>query len=180
MLTIKIPGREVYDEETFEFYTVDDVEVELEHSLLSLSKWEAEFEKPFLTNTEKTQEEALGYVKAMILTPNLPEDILDRFTQTNMDEINAYINKTMSATTFRELQGGNTSSEQITSELIYYWMFTCQIDIECERWHLNRLFTTIKVFGAKNGKQKKLSKSEIAAQNRALNAERRAQMGTSG
>jgi hypothetical protein len=180
MLTIVVPGVEMFDEKSQEFVTQGDVTVELEHSLVSLSKWESIYEKPFLGKDEKTTEEVLGYVKAMSLTPNLPDEVFSKLSPTNIEAINKYIDAKMSATWFNEAPGAPPSRDVITSELIYYWMVTFQIPFECETWHLNRLFTLIRVCNIKSAKPKKMSRSEVAARQRELNAQRRAQLGTSG
>jgi hypothetical protein len=181
MLTIIVGGDDVYDESTDSFSTQGGVELQLEHSLVSLSKWESEFEKPFLGKGEKTTEEILIYVRYMLLTPNPPEDFLQRLSKENLEAINTYIERKMTATWFSEAPGApKTSREVVTAELIYYWMTVFQIPFECERWHLNRLFTLIRICNLKQEKPKKMSRAEIAARNRELNAQRRAQLGTKG
>lgn len=180
MLTITIKGNEFYDEGTEEFNTVGDVELDLEHSLVSLSKWEAKFEKPFLTGVEKTTEETIEYIKMMVITPNFTPGIFFRFTSENIDQINTYVESRQSATTFGLMPVKSGRSEIVTSELIYYWMVAFNIPFECERWHLNRLFSLIRVCNIKNSKPQKMTRHEIAARNQALNAQRRAQMGSTG
>jgi hypothetical protein len=180
MLTITVPATEFFDETNQEFIIIEEVVLELEHSLVSLSKWESKYEKPFLGSEQKTTKEVYGYVQAMIMTPNVPDDVLKGLTQENLTQVNEYINAKMSATWFSEVPGAPKSNEIITSELIYYWMTVFNIPFECENWHLNRLFTLIKVCNTKNAKPKKMSRSELAARNRDLNAQRRAQMGSSG
>lgn len=180
MLTIVVPGVEMYDEGTEEFVTKGDVTLELEHSLVSLSKWESKHEKPFLRDTEKTTEETIDYIRCMILTPNTSEDVISKLTEENITEINKYIEAKMTATWFSDAPGAPKSRDVITAELIYYWMVVFQIPFECEHWHLNRLFTLIRVCNIKQSKPKKMSRGEIAARNRELNAQRRAQLGSKG
>jgi hypothetical protein len=180
MLTIVVPGVEMFDEDKQEFVTNGDVTVELEHSLVSLSKWESIYEKPFLGTSEKTTEEVFGYIKAMCLTPNLLEDVFFRLSESNITAVNSYIDAKMTATWFGEASSAPKSRDVITAELIYYWMITFQIPFECEHWHLNRLFTLIRVCNIKQAKPKKMSRSEIASRNRELNARRKAQLGTAG
>ena len=180
MLTIVVPGVEMFDEQTQEFITVADVTLDLEHSLVSLSKWESKHEKPFLGKAEKTNEEALDYIRTMTLTPEVPEGVYHKLSEDNIIVINKYIDAKMTATWFSEAPGAPSSRDVITAELIYYWMITFQIPFECETWHLNRLFTLIRVCNIKQAKPKKMSRSEMAARNRELNSQRRTQLGTKG
>jgi len=179
MLSIIVPGEEVFNNDTQEFNTQGDSILELEHSLVSLSKWESKFEKPFLGKAEKTAEEVMGYIKAMTLN-EVPEEIFLRLSEDNLKSINDYIEAKMTATWFHEAPGAPASRDVITAELVYYWMITFGIPMECERWHLNRLFTLIRVCNIKQAKPTKMSRSEIASRNRELNARRRAQLGTTG
>jgi len=181
MLKIIVLGEEFYNEGTEEFETFDDFELELEHSLISLSKWESKFKKPFLVATQKTPEEIFGYIQAMIISPIFPTDILRRLSQENFKAINDYIESSESATTFGTMpERSRGIGEVITSELIYYWMVAFNIPFECEYWHLNRLFSLIRICNIKNSKPKKMSRQAIASRNRELNAIRRAQYNSSG
>lgn len=181
MLRIVIEGDETYNEETNEFETVNDVVVELEHSLIALSKWESKYQKPFLSPVKKTPKELYGYLEAMLVTPDVNPDVLYKCSQKNIDEIQKYIDSSQSATTFGTLpERRGSHGEVITSELIYYWMVAFNIPFECEKWHLNRLFALIRICNIKNSKPKKMSRNEIAQRNRELNAQRRAQLGSKG
>jgi hypothetical protein len=180
MLTITVGATAVYDEGTGKFGAQGGFELQLEHSLVSLSKWESEFEKPFLGKGDKTTEETLTYIRYMVLTPNPPEDFLQRLSKGNLEDINTYIDRKMTATWFSEQPGTPGSREVITSELVYYWMTVFNIPFECENWHLNRLFTLIRICNIKQAKPKKISRAEIARRNRELNAQRKAQLGTTG
>lgn len=179
MLEITIPGLEYFNEETNEFTYYDDVTIELEHSLVSISKWESNWCKPFLDGKDKTMEEIIDYVKCMTITDKVDGDTYNRLTEGNLITINDYIGRPMTATTFREEKkpGGR---EIITSEIIYYWMVSYNIPFECQYWHLNRLLTLVKVCNVKNNPPKKMSQQEILARNKALNDARRKQYGTRG
>lgn len=180
MLKIMVGAEEAFDEETQEFVFLGGVELQLEHSLVSLSKWESKYEKPFLGSDEKTPEELVGYVKAMLLTPEVPEEVFTRLNEANFTAINTYINAKMTATWFSEAPGAPKAREVITNELIYYWLTVFQIPFEVETWHLNRLFTLIRICNVKSAKPQKMSRSEIAHRNRQLNEQRRMQHKTSG
>jgi hypothetical protein len=180
MLIITVPGEQVFNEATMEFGTKGDVILELEHSLASLSKWESKFEKPFLESVNKTPEELVAYIEMMIISPSFPDDVVSRLSEDNVTAINNYINAKMTATWFSDDARTRSNGEIVTAELIYYWMIGFKINWEAQHWHLNRLFTLIRVCGAKQEKPKKMSKSDIAARNRKLNEERRARLGTSG
>ena len=181
MLTITVPAREFYDEEREEFIEVKEQTLTLEHSLISLSKWEAKWKKPYLTDEKKTREETLDYLKCMTVG-KVPADIVYlSLSKENIDEIIGYINDPMTATTINDMGPKRRNREIVTSEIIYYWMIAQQIPTEYEKWHLNRLLTLIRVCSIKNNpKQKKMSRREIAAQNRAINAARRKKYGTKG
>lgn len=182
MLKFTIPKSESYDSKTKEFVYGEEVTLELEHSLVALSKWEAIWEKPFLGDETKSTEETMSYIYCMTLTPDISPEIFQRLTNDHLKQINNYIDAKMSATWFNEraTQGKPRSRETITSELIYYWMIAHTIPFECQYWHLNRLFTLIKVCNTKNAPEKKMSKNEMLAQRNRLNAQRKADLKTSG
>lgn len=181
MLTITVPAVEYFDEAANEFYDLPAVTLQLEHSLVSLSKWEAEWEKPFLGQSEKTTEEVVGYVKAMTLTENVPDGVYKRLTSENYQAINEYIGGKKTATWFAEDdRPRGPRRETVTSELIYYWVASREIPIVCETWHLSRLFTLIRVVDEKNAPQKKMNPKSLAERNRELNAARQAKYGTNG
>lgn len=173
MLKIMIPKNELWNESKEEFIITNERELCLEHSLYSISKWEQKWHKPFLSKDEKTVEETISYIKCM-LVEDIDEDdnILSFITNDIIDKIQQYINDSMTATWFND-KNDKPGREIITAEIIYYWMMSLGIDMECERWHFNKLMTLIKVFEVKNKKPKKMSKSEIIAEHRRLNEERR-------
>ena len=179
MLEITIPERELYDEKVEEFVVEPKVELVLEHSLVSLSKWESKWEVSFLNNKEHTTEQTMDYIRCMNLTSGVPDSVFERLDEESFDKINNYISAKMTATWFSDQKKGN-SREVITSELIYYWMISLTIPFECQYWHLNRLLTLIRVCNEKNQPAKKVPRKEAAARNRELNRQRRAAMNTSG
>lgn len=180
MLKFNFGAEEHYDEASQTFVEVGGTPIELEHSLVSMSKWESKFEKPFLAPGEKSTAETLTYITMMILTPDLPPNVVEQFTNNDISKVNDYIDAKMTATWFRETRPTGPSRQQITSELVYYWMTSYQIPWEAQYWHLNRLFTLIRVFNAQNAKQPKRTTKDIAAERQALNAQRRAQMNSNG
>lgn len=180
MLTVTVDGHENFNESEQTFEDVDSVTFELEHSLLSLSKWESKYQKPFLSTGEKTSEEIFGYLICMVTTSSGDLDALNRCSQTELNRIQAYIDSKESATTFGEMPQRRGPGEVITSELIYYWLVAFNIPFEVETWHLNRLFSLIRICNIKQQKPKKLSRGEIARRNHDLNRQRREATGTTG
>lgn len=179
MLKVTIPPIELYDENREEFTSFKGQNLQLEHSLVSLSKWESEWNVPFLPKKDKTYEETISYIKHMTLTQNVKDEVYQFITPKIIEEVNAYINLPMTATTFiSDNRPGNR--EVITAEIIYYWMITLNIPLECQKWHLNRLLTLINVCSIKNQPAKKMSASEIRERNRALNDARRKKYNTKG
>ena len=179
MLNIIIPGVELFDETTNEFIYLKEQSLDLEHSLVSISKWESKWCKPFLNGNNKTPEEIIDYVRCMILNDDVDPEIYNRLSERNFKDINNYIEAPMTATTFRnERSSGNR--EIITSELIYYWMVSFNIPFECQTWHLNRLLTLVRVCNVKNNPPKKMSRQEVMARNRELNKQRKNALNTHG
>lgn len=180
MLRITIPAAEFWDEVREEFITTREQTLSLEHSLVSLSKWESKWCKPFLSKERKTTEETIDYIRCMTLTQNVDPMVYNFLSESNIADVNAYIEAPMTATRIREEGSGPRSNEQITSELIYYWMIALNIPFECQKWHLNRLLTLIRVCNRKNQPPRKMSARQIMSRNAALNAARRSQLNSKG
>lgn len=181
MLILKVPmGTEYYDEDKHEFVFPDAFTLELEHCLVSLSKWESREEKPFLSKDDKTNEQTLAYIRDMVLTPHVPEEVFKSFTNSNISDVNDYINAKMTATWFSDMGQRRGPQEIITAEVIYYLMVANRIPFECQYWHLNKLITLIRVCNEKNKPPKKMPRQTAVERQRQLNASRRAQHGTRG
>lgn len=183
MLQLVLPSVEGWDENREEFVTVlKEQKLTLEHSLVSISKWESKWHKPFLTNTEKSQEEIVDYMKCMTITQNVSDETYLRMNAATIARVNEYIADSMTATTFRKTMQRQRHGSFITSELIYYWMFSYQIPIECEKWHLNRLLTLIRIFSEYNKpkKKNKVNQRELADQRNAINESRRKMLNSKG
>lgn len=182
MLQIQIPlTQEEWDPVKEEFVVPEYATLKLEHSLISLSKWESKWCKPFYSKKAKTAEETIDYVKCMTITPNVDPSVYLKLTQGNLNEILKYIEAPMTATHFsNNEEKGTINRETVTSELIYYWMVALNIPFECEKWHINRLITLIRVCNVKNQPPKKMSKRQIMSRNAALNAARRKQLNSKG
>lgn len=179
MLRIKIPSSEIFDERTNKFITIKGQEIQLEHSLVSVSKWESKWKKPFLGDKPKTREETLDYIRCMTITQNVDPLVYMGLSDQNIRDVNSYIDDSMTATTFKD-KTRKSNRQIVTSEIIYYWMISLEIPMECQKWHLNRLLTLIRVCDEKNQPGKKKSRKEIMAENRALNQMRRAKSGSRG
>lgn len=180
MLRITIPETEYYDERTQTFISTKQQSLTLEHSLVSISKWESKWEKPFLSKDKKTVEETIDYIRCMTLTQNVDPNVYMGITNDIVQQVSKYIEAPMTATWFNEDNKRGGSREVITSEVIYYWMIALNIPSEYQKWHLNRLLTLVRVCNAKNNPPKKMSKKDVFAQNRALNAARKKSMNTKG
>lgn len=180
MLQITIPKSEIFNEDTGEFTYIKEQTLQLEHSLISLSKWESKWCKSFLNTSDKTAEEVLDYVKCMTITQNVNPLAYQFLSSENLKKINEYINAPMTATTFSNDKTSRRSRDIITSEVLYYDMISLGIPFECQKWHLNRLITLIRVCSVKSQPPKKMGRTELANRNRALNAARRKQLNTRG
>lgn len=179
MLTIVIEPVELFNQITSTFTKTKRYELVLEHSLVSISKWESKWKKPFISVAPKTVEESVDYIRCMTITQNVPDEAYEYLSQSVVDQVTAYIDDPMTATTIHN-PNKSGRNEIVTSELIYYWLITLNIPVEFQRWHLNRLLTLISVCNLKSEKPKKMSRSQAAAQQRSINAARRAKYGSSG
>ena len=180
MLQITIPATELWDESKQEFIYTKEQTLQLEHSLVSLSKWESKWHKAFLTKEVKTREETLDYIKCMTITQNVKPETYNYISDRLIDQINSYIENPMTATVISKTKTGSANREVITSELIYYWMIALNIPSEYQKWHLNRLLTLIEVCNIKNTPPKKMGKKALMSRNASLNAARRKRLNTTG
>lgn len=180
MLQLTIQGPDLYDEEHERFIPQKGHTIALEHSLVSISKWEMKYQKAFLSREPKTREETIDYIRFMTITQNVDPDIYKWITDAQVEEVNKYINNPMTATRFSKVEGKGGSLKVTTSEEIYYYMVAYQIPQEYQKWHFNRLLTLIHICDEKNKPQKKMRKGDIARRNRSLNAARRARLNTKG
>ena len=181
MLELTVEG-ELYDESENEFITVGPRTVRFEHSLLSVSKWEQIYKKPFLADNDKSDEEIYHYFELMVVDANVPTNFISRLSNENIEEINELITDSATATWFSNNKITRPSTQTYTSELIYYWVFSLGISIEVELWHINRLLTLIRIYEAQNDKQSSTNKKTVPnmADRRALNEQRRRQYNTKG
>lgn len=182
MLTLTIPSVELFDPERNEFYrnVEKDQTLVLEHSLLSLHKWEQKWKRPFLSDGPKNTEESIDYIRCMTVSKNVDQNVYKNLSPKMIQEVSDYINDPMTATTFREDPTKKRNRQVITAEIVYFWMISFNIPVEFEKWHLNSLLTLIEVCSIKNAPSKKRSKAEILARNKALNEQRRAALHSKG
>ena len=173
MLQIIVPERELWDEKKEEFVYIKKQKLQLEHSLVSISKWESKWCKPYFSKENKTHEEIIDYIRCMTITQNVDPYVYYALSNDNMEQIQKYIKAPMTATIFSKEPKGGSSREVVTAEIIYYWMISLGIPLECQKWHFNRLFTLIKVCNIKNQPPKKRSRREIMSRHAAVNAARR-------
>lgn len=180
MLELKVKAKDFFDEAKCEFIKCSPCTLHLEHSLVSISKWESKWHKPFLSKDPKTEEESKDYIRCMTIDKNVDPLVYDSFGNEELSIINAYIEDPMTATWFSNRNNQPPNREIITSEIVYYWMIELGIPVEFERWHINRLLTLIKVCNEKNAPSKKMSKKDTLGMYRALNNARRSKHGTRG
>ena len=180
MLRLTIPPIELWDSVREEFVYTKAYTLQLEHSLVSISKWESKWCKPFIGKEGKTREETIDYIKCMTLTQNVDPMVYNYLRDEQFKQVKDYIDAPMTATWFREEKKARPSREQVTSELIYYWMVAYNIPFECQKWHLNRLLTLVRICNAKNQTPKKTPKKEMLRERAALNAARRQRLGSKG
>lgn len=180
MLQITVPASERFNEATNEFISTKEQTLKLEHSLISLSKWESKWCKSFIDSKDKTDEQMIDYIRCMTLTTNVNPDVYYCLSAENIAQINEYIEAPMTATYFYEDENKSVKKDKMTAEVIYYYMIANNIPFECEKWHLNRLITLIRVCSVKNTPPKKMSRRDITSRNAALNAARRQKMNSKG
>lgn len=174
MLEITIPGQELWDEKHECFVNTKGATLKLEHSLVSVSKWESKWHKPFLSDGKKTVEETIDYIRCMTITQNVDPNVYNFITNDVIEKVTKYIDDPMTATWFSD-NGKNKGGQKeiVTAEVVYYWMFAQNIPMECQKWHFNKLMTLIRVCNEKNKPPEKKSKAQIAREYAALNAARR-------
>ena len=180
MIQVTIPGGELFDPKTNEFINFKTTTVSLEHSLISISKWEAKWKKSFFKNEERSLDEIIDYIACMCVTPNVDPRIFHKISSKEVKKVSDYISDPMTATTFHDLEDHKANKQTVTSELVYYWMIAYNIPFECQKWHINRLLTLIRICGIKNAPPKKISKAEMMRKRAQVNAERRSRLHTKG
>ena len=180
MLELSVNGGELFDEGSYKIIRTRPIVLKLEHSLLSVSKWESKWQIPFLNNKEKTKEQFLDYVRCMTITQNVDPNVYIAMPQSDIQKVKEYIENPMSATWFSKQNDGKQSGRVITSELIYRWMAQLQIPFECDKWNFNRLLTLIRVCYAENTPKKKMGVNNVLKQNASLNKKRKQAMHTRG
>ncbi len=177
MLTINVPAQEFYDEKLNKFFNIHAHTLTLEHSLVSISKWESKWKKPFLSKDPMTNEQVIDYIKCMTISKNVDENLYNFLPEKTIKEIFDYVEDPMTATWFNDKKRPGGGRQIVTSEVIYYYMIALNVPMECQKWHLNRLITLIHVCELKQQNPKKMSKGAAMQQHKALNAARRARRG---
>ena len=179
MLSITIPDTEMWNEAEQQFYVIKGGTIHLEHSLVSVSKWESKWKKSFFLKN-KTAEEVIDYVRCMTITQNVNPYLYKCLTKENLEAIKEYIDDPMTATTVSNVKKQSGSGGIITSEILYYYMIALGIPFECQKWHLNRLIMLIRVCSIKNSKPQKMNKNDYLNHRRALNEQRKKALHTRG
>ena len=187
MLKLKLPSLDIWDQETEEFSSVPEIDLEFEHSLYTISIWESRFKKPYLNEKNKTPEETMAYFYIMCQNPPMSEeDFVKRLDTKTVKKLSEYMADAMTATVITENRPQKPGKEVITNEIIYYWMVSLQIPFECQYWHLNRLMTLIRVTSIKKAEandpkaSKRAASREQLQRNNDLNELRKAQLGSKG
>lgn len=180
MLEITIPSAELWDEQNERFIYTKEQTLRLEHSLVSISKWESKWHKEFLSKETKTFEETIDYIKCMTLTQNVDPSVYSYLTNKNIEDVNHYIENPMTASSVKEEANHTINRERITSELIYYWMVSYNIPFECQKWHLNRLLMLIRICNAKNKPPKKRSRRDMYRHINEVNAANKKRFNSKG
>lgn len=180
MLELVVPGVEFYDERTNTFLLTDDTTIVMEHSLLSISKWESKYHRSFMNDGPKNEEEIAYYFRCMTINKNVDPCIFSAIRGDLRQQVFEYMNDKMTATTFSDRDDKKRNREIITSEVIYSWMVSLNIPFECEKWHINRLMVLVKKCSLDNAGDNKMSRKDILTQNRILNEARRKSLGTKG
>jgi hypothetical protein len=180
-LVLHIEPYEGFDSNSNEFITVKETTLQLEHSLISLKKWEQKYHIPFLDeDKEKTTEQWLYYIECMNMTQNVDPNVFKYMSVSNIEKVTEYIKDPMTATWFTDSkENKRKKKEVITAEIIYYWMIELNVPPQYEKWHLNQLLTLIRVINVKHDTSK-MGKKEQAMQRSALNAQRRARSHSRG
>ena len=171
MLQIELKTREFYDEINNRFFTIKGRKLTLEHSLISISKWESKHKKYFFSREPKTIEESVSYIKCMTVTPNVQQEVYYLVTDEVLEKVNDYINDPMTASKIK-LTGGRHNGEQVSSELIYYWMIEFGIPFKCEKWHFGRLWALISICSKKSKPKKKIGKQKVLSDMVSMNEKR--------
>lgn len=174
MLLVTVPQGEIYDPKTRMFVYTSETVLRLEHSLVSLSKWESRWKVPFL-NREHPSEMFDDYIRCMTITQNVDPNVYLVITNDIRKRVKAYIEESQTAAVVNEAQRLHQSRQFVTSDLIYYWMTALNIPFEpCQKWHLSRLMMLIKIANVENKSGNKMSKADSAKAQHAQNAARRA------
>lgn len=183
MITVHIPKKEVWDDQHKEFIYVNEQTVTLEHSLISITKWETKHHKVFLDDTaKKTEDEIIDYIRCMCITPLKDEKDVYGISAKDIKRIMDYMADPMIPFNFKKdnINGKRRGGDPLCGVMIYYYMTAAQIPFECQKWHINQLLALIRIYGIKNNPGKPLKGSALASRNTALNQERKARLGTKG